>query len=555
MDKRAVWAGVLAVGFALLLVACTGDRLSSPTAAPATDQQASGRALIVQQGKFFSAAGNCAGCHTGLKDQSGADVSIDLAWRATMMANAARDPYYRAKVRSEILPYAEEREALESKCSTCHTPMAHVTALAAGQSSQMLDAGFFAAENPLHLLAIDGVSCSHCHQVQADNLGKEDSLSGGYKVDLQTTMGQRAAYGPFPVDPNLATIMQGASGFAPQQSPHLGQAEFCAVCHTLYTNYFEADGTLSKETFPEQTPYLEWKHSRYAGQTTCQGCHMPAAAAAARIANTGGQPRSPFSQHQFVGGNVLMAGVLQKNGEALQVTAEDAQFAQVGQRTRQQLAERTVKLDVQASRDGQDVLLRVQVDSLVGHKFPSGFPSRRAWLHVVVRDAQGKTIFESGAWQENGAIVGNENDADPARYEPHYSAISAPDQVQIYETILAASDGSLTTTLMRAARYLKDNRLLPAGFDKTSAPPDVAVAGAAFEDVDFTAGKDEVVYRVPGAAGPLRVEVEMLYQTIGYRWLENLREDGNAEAEKLFAYLQGAPDRIVSIASQQVELP
>ena len=45
-----------------------------------------------------------------------------------------------------------------------------------------------------------------------------------------------------------------------------------------------------------------------------------------------------------------------------------------------------------------------------------------------------------------------------------------------------------------ASRYLKDNRLLPHGFDKRTAEPDIAVHGAALDDPDFTGAGDRVRY-------------------------------------------------------------
>ena len=65
-----------------------------------------------------------------------------------------------------------------------------------------------------------------------------------------------------------------------------------------------------------------------------------------------------------------------------------------------------------------------------------------------------------------GLIVGNDNDADPTRYEPHYREITNPQQVEIFEPILKDEHGHVTTGLLSAVGYLKDNRLLPDGFDK-----------------------------------------------------------------------------------------
>ena len=41
-------------------------------------------------------------CHDGLEDNNGTDVSLVKAWQGTMMANAAIDPLYLAKVASEV---------------------------------------------------------------------------------------------------------------------------------------------------------------------------------------------------------------------------------------------------------------------------------------------------------------------------------------------------------------------------------------------------------------------------------------------------------------------
>ena len=72
---------------------------------------------------------------------------------------------------------------------------------------------------------------------------------------------------------------------------------------------------------------------------------------------------------------------------------------------------------------------------------------------------------------------------------------------------------------------MKDNRLLPRGFDKSTASADVAVHGAATSDPDFQSGGDRVRYAidVSKAQGPIALEAELRFQTISFRWAENLK--------------------------------
>lgn len=69
----------------------------------------------------------------------------------------------------------------------------------------------------------------------------------------------------------------------------------------------------------------------------------------------------------------------------------------------------------------------VAVENRGGHKLQTAYPSRRAWLHVAVRDGDGVVIFESDAFDASGAIGGNDNDTAPASYEPHYDEITSSD--------------------------------------------------------------------------------------------------------------------------------
>src|SRR4029077_466678 len=194
------------------------------------------------------------------------------------------------------------------------------------------------------------------------------------------------------------------------------------------------------------------------------------------------------------------------------------------------------KVSVTSGKLDADVL----VENLTGHKLPTAFPSRRAWLHVVVRDHNGQTVFESGALNPDGSIHGNVNDVDASRFMPHYREISSSDQVEIYEPILKDQDGHVTTGLAAAVGYLKDNRLLPAGFQKQTADEDIAVVGDAADDPNFTGAGDLVRYSVTlgDAQGPFHIDAELWYQPIGFRWAHNLIPYQAAETSRLIGYYE-----------------
>jgi hypothetical protein len=240
-----------------------------------------------------------------------------------------------------------------------------------------------------------------------------------------------------------------------------------------------------------------------------------------------GKPRPRVSQHTFLGANAFMLRILNRYRGELGVTALPQELDAAVAETQRYLGSKAAELAIVAAQRTDDRLhLEIEIASTTGHKLPTAYPSRRAWLHVVVTDGEGDVVFESGALRANGSIVGNDSDADAARFEPHYAEITSGDQVQIYESVMVDRADAVTTGLLRGVRYAKDNRLLPRGFEKSTAAADVAVHGEAATDADFVAGGDRVRYRVSlGAAAraPLRVVVELNYQSIGYRWADNLR--------------------------------
>jgi len=506
----------------------------------------------------FSGSGNCAQCHDGLTDTAGDDVSIVKDWGASMMANSTKDPFWQAKVATELDRNPNLSTVINDTCTKCHAPMANyeITKVQKDEITLFGPGGILAPGHALHDAGMNGVSCTVCHQIEDDaTLGTLSGSSGNYKInDSKTIYGQFSNITSQPMINN--------TGYTPTYSAHISDSAVCATCHDLKTPYVDAGGTVLTTTpeseFPEQMPYTEWQNSEFddAGSNpqSCQDCHMPKTSSIVANRPGGLGVKDGFAKHQLVGANTTMLTLLKNNAEQLDVTSSnmDASISRA-----REMLQSAVDVELLSASVNNGVLeAKVKVQNNSGHKSPSGYPSRRMWLNFKLTDSNNNVIFESGRVNANGSIVGADNDADATVFEPHYDLISSADQVQIYEPVMGDSDSNLTYTLLRGAQYLKDNRLTPKGFDKFSVPSDVDVRGLAFDDANFNQGSDEVTYRIPvSVTGDIKINVSLNYQTIGYGFLQDLYGDDHLEQVKTFKALYDAQSlKYEQIASTQATI-
>ena len=488
----------------------------------------------------FRTSAHCGTCHTSMKSSKGEPASIVGDWRASIMANSARDPYWQGSVRRETLDHPQASAAIQTECATCHMPLQSLQDKAQGHGTEVF------SRLPLHPAdpddaAADGVSCAVCHQVQSAGLGTPATYNGNFNVAAPGTQ-PRPLFGPFDTTAQIGKIHSVSTGYATVQSAHIQEAGLCGSCHTLYTNTLGPDGK-SAGQFPEQMPFLEWLHSDYHDKQTCQQCHMPAVEGQAPIASLMAQPRDGVRLHTFVGANFVVENMLDTHHDDLAVAADPAALKTASAQTTAFLQSQAAQIEIEPAQfSGGQVAFAVRVKNITGHKLPTAYPSRRAWLHVTVTSPDGKVVFESGKLNPDGSIVGNANDADATKYSPHYSLVTKADEVEIFEPILGDSQGHVTTALLSATQYLKDNRILPAGFDKKTASPEIAVHGHAADDPNFTAGSSTTDYKIAtsGAAGPFRIQAELLYQPIGFRWAHNLAPYKAAETQRFANYYDEA---------------
>jgi hypothetical protein len=489
--------------------------------------------------EYFAASGECHGCHGpdtvnnhANIDPDGNDVNVSDDWRSTMMANSARDPFWRAKVSHEVLVNPAHQVALEDKCTSCHAPMGRF-------NKQMTGGGPYSmAELHMDTIALDGVSCVACH-MQSPEEGLGHHFSGELTYDTLHRL-----WGPYEFI--IGAPMTAFIGYEPLYGPHVAEAALCAGCHTLLTATADINGEHTGDMFVEQATYHEWLNSAYnnvanpESGVTCQGCHVPRIdgpiVISANYLFLEGQ--SPFGLHHFAGANSFMLKLMRDNSAALGLTASTAQFDSTIARTDRLVQNNALLLDLDVTgRDADTAFIDVALTNLGGHKFPSGYPARRAFVELVVRDADGQERFRSGGWDEEYEVIGHDPD-----WEPHHDVIADPGQVQIYEMVMGDVNGDKTTILERAKNPLKDNRVPPLGFLASHPAYDTTlVAGVPGTDTDFNrsaqgvegSGSDVVHYHVPmqGYTGPITVEARVWYQSAPPRWMEEMFSHSTPEID------------------------
>ncbi|TND08736.1 MAG: hypothetical protein FD123_1952 [Bacteroidetes bacterium] len=482
--------------------------------------------LPVDTNIYFAASGKCAGCHghdpafVAFYTSSGEDVNIADDWAGTMMANAARDPLWRAKVSHEILINPGAQQDVENTCTRCHAPTGRFEAEYTGQMPYSMAALMGDS------IAEDGVNCSACHQLK-------DTLAGrNFTGDLYYT--RKIFYGPY-TNP-FAGPMFDFNGFMPVYSTHINRATLCGGCHTLITETRDIAGNATGNYFVEQATYHEWLNSVYSDtmsplERTCQSCHIPRIADPVDIATNYPflQSRTPFGKHHLIGGNAFMLKILRNNMTTVGATCNPSNYDTTIARTIRNLRDSTLDAQLtETARTVDTVFYKLALTNKAGHKFPSGYPARRAYVEFVVMDDIADTIFRSGLIDANGNIM-NED----VTYEPHYDMINDEQQVQIYQMVMGDVNNNVNTVLLRADTTLKDNRLAPKGFTTSHFAYDTCrIYGNVLTDPDFNlsggvtegTGADTLHYHIPlnGYTGNLNVTARVYYQSVPAKFVADM---------------------------------
>ncbi len=507
--------------------------------------------LYVMYSRYFATAGRCSGCHghdtleLAMVDEEGTDVNVADDWRSTMMANSARDPFFRAKLSHEVIMNPGHQVEIENKCLGCHAP------LGMHEERMLGNPPFTAAMLDTSVMGLEGVSCLACHMQNPDSAGRY--FSGDLHFD------SASVYGPYADEDINAAIMEFFVGFRPGFGAHITDGRVCAGCHSLITETLDLEGNATGGEFIEQATWHEWKNSIYEADssTSCRGCHMPRIEDAIILASEYAflDGHSPFGLHHLAGGNTMMLRLLKAHKDELGIPATDVQFDSTIARTLRNL-HTSVDLDlVLTERTADTAFLEARLINRVGHKFPSGYPSRRAFIRVFALDAEGDTLFQSGAWDGTNEVIGHDD-----TYEPHHDLITEEDQVQIYEMVMGDVNGDVTTVLERAATTLKDNRPVPQGFSTSHYAYDTTrIEGVSASDLDFNHdalgmegnGGDITRYHVPlgGYAGALTVHARVYYQPVPPKWNMEMFSEHSAPIDTfrtMYENADGTPELVAA---------
>jgi hypothetical protein len=272
-----------------------------------------------------------------------------------------------------------------------------------------------------------------------------------------------------------------------------------------------------------------------------------------RIArNPGGRDFPPVRErpdvraHAFIGGNAAMLDLLRTNAASFGIESSTPALERLAAAARKQLAHNTATISIdRIEREADRLRFDVTIVNLTGHKLPTGYPSRRAWLYVGARDGD-RLLFESGAADADGRLEGVEDELSL----PHHDVIDAPTKVQVYELVAHDASGKPTTRLIEMARRAKDNRLLPRGWRADGLHAETTKPIGAEGDPDFTGGRDTVTYVVdlPSDAGDeIEIIVFFVYQSIPPAWVQPLDEIDAPQVQRFLSiYEPGSPEIIAT---------
>jgi hypothetical protein len=494
----------------------------------------------------------CDNCHGGY-DQT---VEPAFNWRGGMMSQAARDPLFWA-----CLDIAEQdAPGSGDLCIRCHSPSGWLSGRSTPTNGSALNKD-----------DMQGVHCDFCHKLVKPTLPTSNPFPNdtyytantwpadqAYLAFISPNIPPASANGMFIADRNNAKRGPYSDATGRHQmfySPFHRESAICGTCHDVSNPAFtrpdihteeyafnggdiQATNFENKYLFPVERTYSEWLISAWnkpsnQGGKTCQTCHMrPVTGHGAKMKDA--PLRTDLALHDMTGGNTFIPKLIKHlfaDDNAVDQAALDAGI----ERARAQLREAA---DLELTVENN--VATVKVVNKTGHKLPSGYPEgRRIWVNLKAFDNEGNLVFESGAYDNNTALLNT-------------------DGTKIYEIKPGFSEAWAATLEMDAGpsfhfainnKIYFDNRIPPMGATNAKLIEiQSPVIGATYAD-----GQNFDITEFSLPVGVDRVEAKLFYQTLSKEYVEFLRNENTTttrgqELYDLWVMFEKSPPELMNEA-------
>lgn len=458
-----------------------------------------------EAGIEFVKVQQCKMCHGGT-DNGTADPM--LSWQGGMMAQAARDPVYRAA----LTIANQDIEGVGEYCWRCHAPRGWLE-----DRSKPADGSALNRED------MHGVSCDVCHRL-IDPLSDEarkliEHVPPGYGNAMMVADPENKVRGPYGDG-------QGAMPHLVHKSEYHASTNLCATCHDI-SNPLQAEDVNSQPPYEfghvERT-YSEWVLSDFPKQGkegSCQSCHYPKVEGGGQASRFGSLKRDYFVIHGPVGGSTW---VQDATWELWKSSDLDRRALDLGKQRSFELLKTAAKLEFTTARTEKAVL---RITNLTGHKLPSGYPEgRRMWVNVKFLDSSGKVLKEIGRYGPKDDTIQGEPVSAPTLLDP--------EEARVYECLPAISEAQAKKYGKKPGKSFhfvlndiiaKDNRIPPKGFTNAAfAKHQSAPVGAEYADGQYW---DDVELEPP--SGCSKVVASLMYQSVSWEYLKFLVEENRTD--------------------------
>ena len=458
-----------------------------------------------EAGIEFAKVQQCIMCHS---QTANGEADPYFSWQGGMMAQAGRDPVFRASltIANQDVPGVGEY------CLRCHTPRGWLEGRSLAPDGSSLN------REDMH-----GVSCDVCHRF-VDPLSDEakgivEHVPPGYGNAMMVVDPANKVRGPY-------AVTSGAMPHQTMQSDFHASSALCAMCHNVSNPLF-ADDVSAQPPHAyghiERT-YSEWALSAFADEGregTCQSCHYPLVEGGGQASRFNSPQRDYFVMHGPVGGSTWVQDTIAMLWGTKDI---DPKALAAGRERARQLLRTAASLELTFPEPGRAVL---RITNLTGHKLPTGYPEgRRMWVYARYLDADGAVIGEIGRYGEMlDALAG-----EPVMV----ASLLDPQTTRIYENLPGMSREQASRHGKKPGKsfhfvlndvIVKDNRIPPRGFSNAAFAEHLCQPiGAAYADGQHW---DDVPLSLP--EGTATVEARLMYQSVSWEYIRFLAEENRTD--------------------------